>query len=233
MYQGMLYTTFIDYIGGFTALIVAWQLQKIRKSKKREYLKYLSYFFFLYGILRVMAGTRILFVWYGRRDIENIIWKWVTGPLTYIHILPGFYYYTFLFFKSKTRRRWIRGIFTIIVIITISSLYIYGYSLGKITYWGSKPVINPITNYLFLFAMFIPAISYSFADFFKRIIRWRRTKEFMEKRLFGFDLGLLIYAASGAADALGIVRNWPLLLVRSGIMASALVVYLFAVWEEE
>ena len=65
-------------------------------------------------------------------------------------------------------------------------------------------------------------------EFIRRLRNWRRTKDPTERQLFGFSLGLLIYAIMGIFDALGIVEGWLVLLVRIGVMFAPLTFYFFA-----
>lgn len=228
MYVGMLYNTFVCCVTGLSALVVFWQIRKIRKIKKREYNQGLDYFLLLLGLLWVLVGIRIFFVWLGQSDLEMFMWDWITGPLTYIHIAPIFFYFGWAFFKNKKVRFLFEGFFISMILLTVLSLFLYGSTPGEVTPWGTKPIANIITHKIFTYAIFLPALICIIGDLFKRLRNWKRTRNPIEQQLFGFDFGFLIYALIAVFDGLAIAKGWTLLLVRIGIMISPLVIYLFA-----
>lgn len=234
MHTGMLYNTFVCFVVGVGALIVFWQLRKVKKrKKKRGYSEGIDYFLLLYGLLWIFVGVRILFAWLGRPDLDMFVWRWFSGPMTYIHLVPLSYYFTHLFFK---KRRLVIGfdiVIALIAIVVLFTFFRYGSTAGEMTYWGTDPTPNDLTNKLFTYLQFLPVLLCVVADLIRRLRNWRRTGSPTERQLFGINLGLLIYAFAGIFDGLGLAQNWTLLLVRIGIMVSALVIYLSATSVQE
>lgn len=228
MYVGMLYNTFVCLVTGFTALVVFWLLQKIRREKKREYSEGLDYFSLLLGLIWILVGARIFFAWLNRPDLDAFVFQWFTGPLTYIHIIPLFYYFGWSFFRTKKSQLLFGGFFTLMSLLTVFTLFRYGFTPGEVTYWGTDPIPNVLTNKLFTYGVFLPAFLFIITDFIRRLRNWRRTGDPVERQLFGFTFGLLIYALIGIFDALAIAQGWLMLLSRIGIMLAPLIFYLSA-----
>lgn len=161
------------------------------------------------------------------------IWNWFTGPMTYIHIIPGVFYFGWSLFKRKTYRHLFITSILCGIFLSVYTFFKYGSIPGILTYWGTKPVANELTQKVFICSVFFPVLLAIFTDFFRRLKNWIKTKSAVEKQLFGFGLAFLIYASTAIFDALAIARGWTLLLIRIGIMLSALIFYLSATIETE
>lgn len=233
MYTGMLYNTFVCLVTGFTSLMVFWLLRKIRKQRRKEYSQGLDYFLLFLGLLWILVGTRIFFAWSGRRDLDVFIFRWFTGPLTYIHLIPLFYYFGWSLFKDKKIRLLFSGFFTVIALATVFTLFRYGLDPGELTYWGTDPIPNSLTNKLFTYGLFFPAFLLITVELVRRFRSWRRAGDPTERELFGFASGLLTYALIGVFDALAAAQGWIMLLLRIGIMLAPLIFYLSATWGRE
>lgn len=233
MYVGMLYNTFVCLVSGITSLVVFLLLRKTRKKKKREYSEGLDYFVLLLGLLWVFVGLRIFFAWLDKPDLDLFVFRWFSGPLTYLHLIPLFYYFGWSLFKNKKIRLLSNIFFTSVALLTVFTFFKYGLMPGEVTYWGTDPIPNPLTNKLFVYGLFLPTFLFIIIDFIRRLRAWRRTGDPTERQLFGFTFGLSIYALIGVFDALAAVQDWRLLLFRIGIMVAPLIFYLSATWETE
>lgn len=233
MYTGALYNSFVTSITGIVSLTVFFQLQKLRKKKETRYSKGIDYFLLLYGLLWILVALRIFFDWLGRLDLDMFIWNWFTGPMTYIHIIPGVFYFGWSLFKRKTYHHLFIGLLIFGIFLSIYTFFKYGSIPGMLTYWGTKPVANKLTQKVFISGVFFPILLTILTDFSRRLKNWIKTKNAIEKQLLGFSLAFLIYASVAIFDALAIARGWTLLLIRIGIMLSALIFYLSATVETE
>ena len=232
MYLGVLYNTFVCLISGFTGLSVFFTLRKMRKNRKVEYSESLDYFLLLLGVLWSLVGARLFLVWLGVIDLELFVYKWLVGPLTYIHLMPAFYYFGWSFFQNKKKIYFLFvGFFTVMALSSVFFLFKNGFTRPELTYWGNNIVPNKISNQLFTFGIFIPAVPCIVIELFRRSSRWRKSKSLIEKQLLGFNFGLLIYAMTGFFEALVFAQGWQMLLVRIGIMLSPLIFYLSATLE--
>ncbi len=233
MYTGILYNAFVCWVSGLTGLIVFKLMQDVRKRKKVEYSQGLDYFSLLLGLVWVFVGTRNLFTWLNLPEVEIFVYKWFVGPLTYLHLVPAFYYIGWSFFRDKKVLRILFNLFfDFMILIAVFTLFKYGFSRPEPTYWGNNIVPNEVSRKILTYTLFAPAFLFVIIEFFRRLVRWRKTKNSMEFQLFGFSLGFLIYAVAGVIDALGIVSEWFMLLSRIGIMFVSLTFYLFVIWQE-
>lgn len=228
MHIGILYNTFVCQIAGLVSLVVFFQLRKLRKAKKAFYGKGLDYFLLSFGILWILVGLRVFFVWLSRRDLEMFLWNYFTGPLTYLHILPLAFYFGWSFFDKKIIRVFFEVFFSLTILLSVFTLIKYGSLAGELTFWGTKPIANQVTHKIFVYGVFLPIFFSILIEFIRRLLKWRASLNIIEKRLFGISFGLLIYALIGILDGLAIVKGVSLLLVRIGIMVSVLVIYFFA-----
>lgn len=228
MNVGILYNTFVCLVIGITSLAVFFLLQENRKKRAKQYSQGLDYFSLLLGLLWFFVGLRNFFAWLNLLDLDVFVFRWFSGPLTYLHLIPLFYYFGWSFIKNKKARFLFNTLSTFVVLIVVSTFFIYGFSSGKMTFWGTDPEPNSLTNKLFIFCLFLPVFLLMIIEFIRRLRNWRRTKDPVERQLFGFNLGLLIYAIIGIFDALGVVEGWLVLLVRIGIMFAPLTFYFFA-----
>jgi len=227
MNVGILYNTFICLVIGITSLVVFFLLQETRKKRVKQYSQGLDYFSLLLGLLWIFVGLRNFFAWLNLIDLDMFVFRWFSGPLTYLHLIPLFYYFGWSFFKNKKVRFLFNTLSTFMVLIVVLTFFVYGFSLGKMTSWGTDPEPNSLTNKLFIFCLFLPVFLLMIIEFIRRLRNWRRTKDPIERQLFGFSLGFLIYAIMGIFDALGIIEGWLVLLVRIGIMFAPLTFYFF------
>lgn len=231
---GMVYNIFVCFITGFTALIVFGFLRKLRKNKNREFSIFIDYFSLLFGIVWILTGLGVLLVWLGRPDLDALVFKWFSGPLVYVHLLPAFYYFSWSFFGTKRNiRAFFNVFFTIVALSAILSFWIYGFTASEVTYWGTTLVPNNITNNIFTFGMFIPIVIFIFIELGRRFKRWGESGSSTERQLFGFNIGFLIYAITGFFDALASAQGWIMLLSRIGSMLPPLVFYLSVTWGRE
>lgn len=228
----MLYNIFVCLVAGFSGIFVFIKINSIRKEREVFYSRGVDYFLLSFGVLWILVATRILFVWLGYPHLDKLMWHYVVGPLTYIHILPLFYFYGSLFFNKAHYRSIFGGLFSIVTLFAVISLFIFGFELAEITYWGTKYNANDLTHKIFTFGMFVPALICVIFELCRRFIIYRRGSKFSDKQLLGINVALLIYALVAVFDGLAIASGWNLLLVRIGIMVSALIIYFFITEEE-
>ncbi len=233
MYIGTLYNVLVCFIAGLSGILVFFKLQALREEEEQRYSRGLDYFLLSFGVLWILVGVRNFFFWAGYGALDTLIWKWIVGPLTYLHLLPLFYFYGWSFF-DRHRALYVLfvGTFTVITFFTVGVFFAYGFELSEMTYWGTKYDANPLTHSIFTYGIFIPALFCVFFDVLRRFKAWKEKKFFANKRLFAFNIGLLIYALVAVFDGLAIARGETLLLVRIGIMVSALIIYFFATGTE-
>ncbi len=232
MYTSMLYNIFVCLVAGFSGIVVFAKIINVRKEKSVGYGRGVDYFLLSFGILWILVATRIFFVWLGYPDLDWAMWRYVVGPLTYIHILPLFYFYGSLFFNKKQYRIIFSSIFSIITLFAVAALFMHGFELAETTYWGTKYNANELTHQIFTYGMFVPALICVVTELLRRALIYRKGKKFSDKQLLGINSALLIYALVAVFDGLAIASGWTLLLVRIGIMVSALIIYFFITEEE-
>ncbi len=232
MHISMLYNVFVCFVAGFSGLLVFKKVLEMRYKSEQGYNKGIDYFLLSFGILWILVGVRIFLVWLGYPHLDRAVWHFVVGPLTYFHILPLFYYFGFLFFQKDTYRIAFVSIFGFITLFAVLALFLYGFELAETTYWGTKYDANEVTHRIFTFGIFVPALFCIFFEFFRRFKAWKKDKKFIDKQLLGINAALLIYALVAVFDGLAIASGWTLLLVRVGIMVSALIIYFFITEED-
>ena len=233
MSVGILYNTFVCLVIGITSLVVFSLLQKNRRERVKQYSQGLDYFTLLLGLLWIFVGLRNFFAWLDLLGLDMFVFRWFSGPLTYLHLIPLFSYFGWSFFKNDKLRFFFNAVSTSVVLIVVYTFFAYGFSFGEMTSWGTDPEPNSLTNKLFLFCLFLPVFLLMIIEFIRRLKNWRRTKDPIERQLFGFSLGLLIYAIMGIFDALGVVQGWLVLLIRIGVMFAPLTFYFFATLSPE
>jgi len=234
MSVGILYHAFVCFVSGITGLIVFRLLRKIREERRIKYSEGVDYFSLMLGLLWVSVGIRILFLWLGNIEFEILTYKLLAGPLGYLHLIPGFFYLGWSFFKDNKRIRFLfNSFFTIVALTAVFTLLRYGFSRPEPTYWGNNMVPNSLSNKIFVFGVFIPLFPCLIIDFIRRLSRWKKTNDIAERQLFLFTLGLLLYSIIGVFDVMGAAQNWTVLLTRSGMMIIPLIFYLAAVFETE
>ena len=233
MDTGILYNTFICFFIGIISLIVFFLLQENRKERKVEYSEGLDYFSLFLGLLWLFVGLRTLFVWLNLLSLDVLTFQWISGPLTYLHLTPLFFYFGWSFFQGTKWRSLFNGFFSVIILLVVFTFFMSGFEVGEVTYWGTDHTPNPLTNKLFSYFLFAPIFILMIVEFIRRLRNWMRSKDFKERQLLWFTVGFLIYAITGILDALGAVRGWLILLVRIGIMLAPLIFYLSATFGAE
>ena len=229
---GILYNIFVCLACGMASIWVFATIQTKRKKQEIKYSSGLDYFLLMFGFLWFMIGLRSLLVWMERLEWNILMFKWVSGPLVYIHLLPGFVYFGWSFFPNRDNaRKLLIGFFTIVCLSAVLVFFQYGFIEGEVTYWGAKHKPNDVANNIFIFGIFLPAFSMILTDVFRRYKAWRKKGADYERKLFGFSLGFLVYAVMGVFDALGKAGGWLMILSRTGITTAPLIFYFFSTWE--
>ncbi len=233
MYTGVLYNVFLCFFISFTSIVVFFNLRKIRKEKKVEYTEHLDYFSLFLGILWGIIGLRKTFTLFNLHYINIFLFRWISGPFNYIHLLPAFYYFGWSFFRNRKKIHLLFNVFfTFTIFLTVFAFLKYGIVEGELTYWGSHHNPNEKANKLFIFTVFLPAFICIIANFISTFKKWRKTDSPLDRQLFGFSVGFFIYAITGVIDSLGIFTGWLILLVRIGMMLAPIVFYLSATWDD-
>ncbi|MBD3208074.1 MAG: hypothetical protein GF370_01290 [Candidatus Nealsonbacteria bacterium] len=229
---GILYNIFVCLTCGIASISVFVTIQRKRKEEDVTYSSGLDYFLLMFGLLWFMIGLRSFFIWINKLEWNLLMFKWVSGPLVYIHLLPGFVYFGWSFFPEKDRiRKLFIGFFAIVCLTAVFAFFQYGFIEGNLTYWGAKHKPNDVANKIFIFGIFLPAFSLILADLVRRYRAWRKNRGTNERRLLGFSFGFLIYAIMGVFDALGRAGGWLMVLSRMGITTAPLIFYFFTTWE--
>lgn len=230
---GIIYNSFVCFVMGFTGIMVFYLLQKKRKEESFDYHPGLDYFSLSLGMVWVMVGTRFFLMWLGEYEIALNLFKWVISPLSYLHLLPIFYYFGWSFFKDQKKIHFLfNTIFTIIAVSVVVSLFVFGFVEPEKDYWGSKIRSKEITTQLFAFGIFVPGLLCILIELVRRYRKWRETNSLLEKRLFGFSMGFLVYALTGLFEIIVFQEGWQVLLVRIGIMVAPFIFYFSATLEE-
>lgn len=232
MNTGSLYNAFVGFVIGGVGATTFLLLRRLRRKKEIRYSQFLDFFLLSLGATWFFIGFRNFIVWRGLLELNRFLFNWITGPLTYIHLIPGLYYFSWSFFREKRIIRLLfNSLFTCLAAATVFTFYKYGFEMGEMTYWGINPVPNEATNNLLSCGIFVPSFFCIIIEIIRRYKRWKRTGKDSEKQLFGFSIGFLIYALTGIFDAVGGSQGWLTLLVRTGIMTAPLIFYLSATLE--
>jgi len=228
MYIGMLYSAFVSFIAGSSGIIVFFLLQRSRRKEKREYSQMLDYAILAFGLLWILSGLRILFLWFGRPDLNLFITIWFTIPMMYIHIALAFFYSSWALFKNKKIRLVFNGFFIFVVLVALFVLFKYKPIAGEISYWGTKSIASSLSHSLYIYGMFLPTFILLVIEFFRRLKIWRKTKNLVDRQLLGIHGSIIVYALIAVFEGLSLSKNWTLLLTKIGIMICIFSVYLFA-----
>lgn len=230
---GTIYNIFVCFVIGITGTAVFYLLQKRRKKGGLDYNQGLDYFSLLLGTVWGLVGIRFVLIYIGKHELALSLFKWIIGPLAYLHLLPLFYYFSWSFFKDKKNAQLIfNTFFTVIAALVVISLFVYGFEEPEIDYWGSKIKANDFTTGLFGVVVFMPGLFIILIELVRRYRRWKKSKSLAEKKLFIFSLGFLVYALTGLFEVIFYQRGWQVLLVRIGIMIAPFVFYFSATLEE-
>jgi len=233
MNTGILYNTFVCFVIGGTGLAVFYFLRKARREQEVGYNQSLDCFALFLGLIWVAIGARALFTWLELPVYDIWVYKWIIGPLTFLHLLPAFYYFGWSFFPDKKKRWFFEGCFTLISLVAVAAFYRHGFSSPQLTYWGNNIVPNLVANNIFTFGMFVPGLLCIIVEVVRRYKKWKATGSFLEKKLLGFGIGFLAYAVAGIFETLIFTTGWRILLARIGIMVALLAFYLFATLEKD
>lgn len=230
---GILYNVLVCFTTSITSLTVFFLLRKRRKEKEVKYSQGIDYFCLFLGLLWLFVSLGAFFVWLGYLELDVQAFQWFSGPLIYLHLLPVFHYFGQIFFKGKKICPFFVGAFYIVTALILFAFFKGGVVAGEITYWGRDVKSNALANEIFSYAIFVPGFLCVLIDFFRRIGQWKKTNILIEKQLFGFSFGLLLYCLFGIFDATGLAQGWILLFSRIGIMLVPLIFYLSATWETD
>lgn len=230
---GILYNSFVCFVSGFSSLLVFLSLRRIRKKEKVNYSQNLDYFLLFLGLLWVSVGTRIFVNWFNNLTLDNFFYQWFVGPLTYIHLVPAFYYFGWSFFSDKKIRTLFNAFFTFMSSLAVLTHFLYKFERPELTYWGNNIIPNPLTNKIFIFGIFIPAIPCIIIETARRFKKWRKTGDLAERQLFGFSLGFLVYTITGFFEAVIFTQGWQIIIARICIMLVPLTFYLFSAFSLE
>jgi len=229
---GILYSTFVCVVAGITGVIVFFLIRRERKKRKVEYSRNLDYFCLLSGLTWFFVGARSLFTWLNMPEVEIFIYRWFIGPLTFIHLIPAFYYVAWSFFEDKKIIIFFRTVFVLFALLGIIFLFKDGFVMPEPDYWGNSISMKETSENVLIYALFIPGFLFIIIEFIRRLRRWLKTKNPKERQLFGFALGLFIYAITATIDALAMALGWLMVLARTGVMLSSLTIYFFAIWDQ-
>ncbi|MBD3208036.1 MAG: hypothetical protein GF370_01095 [Candidatus Nealsonbacteria bacterium] len=232
-YPGILYNTLVCFISFAASLAAFFVLRKKRKKKELGFPASLDQFLFWFGIMWFFIALRNFFAWQGRPDLDLLIFKWFAGPLTYLHIIPLFFYFGWSFFKDKRARLGFGYFFAVIILVATGALIAGGVVPGEMTYWGTDPAPNSLAGKIFQLGVILPFLACAAGETIKRLKKLKETGEVTDKKRFGFAVAFLIYFLIGVFDALGGATGWKLLLSRGGMTLVPLVIYIFATLGEE
>lgn len=235
MSPGIIYNVVVCSISGLTGLTIFFLMRKARKEKGLKFPVFLDLFLLLLGMTWMSVGIRFFVAGLGNLPLGIFIYKWFIGPLTYLHLLPAFYYFGWTFFKKRPKiRLFSNTVFTLIALIAIFTFFQKGFVVPQErTYWGVNIIPNDTTIKIFVFGLFTPAFLMILIELGRRLRNVLKTGEQREKRLFGFALGFFFYALAGIFEDLPFVQGWFILLTRIGVMLGPLTFYLAATWEED
>ena len=90
-----------------------------RKEMVKKYSQGLDYFSLLLGLLWIFVGLRNLFAWLNLPDLDVFVFRWFSGPLTYLHLIPLFYYFGWSFFRNTKVRLLFNWISTLLVLLVV------------------------------------------------------------------------------------------------------------------
>ncbi len=239
---GVLFNIFACLVAGISGLMVFSRISKLRRSPvPTDYGRGLDYFLLAFGVLWLLVALRLTFFWFSEglgweffASWDQFIWGWIVGPLTYIHVLPLFFFFAWSFFGYQSH--WYRifvSIFAFTTLVTVVSLFIWEFELQEASNWGSKYDAHIYTHLLFTVTMYLPVVVCIVIDLIRRYKRWARNGSLTELQLAGFNGGILFFAAIAVSDGLALAEGPFMIPVRMGIMVSALIIYYFATLQEE
>ncbi len=231
---GILYNAFVCFVIGVTSTGVFYLIFRKRREKELSYSRGLDYFCLSLGLIWILIGVRALFTWFGLETANIFIYKWFIGPLTYLHLIPAFFYLSWSFFgNDRIKNILFKGFFIGVALTAIYAFYRYGFSPTELTYWGNNIVPNKTANNIFNIGIFLPGLAFILAEIARRYRSFRKTGISLEKQLLGFGIGFLIYAVVGIFEALIFTQGWKILLVRTLMMLAPITFYFSSILEEE
>ncbi|MBD3207848.1 MAG: hypothetical protein GF370_00110 [Candidatus Nealsonbacteria bacterium] len=224
---GMVYNSIVCFFTSIVSLISFYSIRKKRKEQKLSFPKSIDYFLFLFGIMWFSVGLRTFMAWLGYLSIDMIIFRWFSGTLTYLHMIPLFHYLGWSFFKDKKLvNKLFTGLTSVAIILATIALIVGGASQGEVTYWGTDPTANETAKKIFTFGTLLPLALSVVIEFIRRTKNWVKTRNENDKQFFGFGLAFLFYFLIGVFDALGGAQGWKLLMSRGGETLVPLIIYL-------
>ncbi|MBD3208245.1 MAG: hypothetical protein GF370_02215 [Candidatus Nealsonbacteria bacterium] len=222
---GILYNAFVSLVIGVTGVGIFGSLRRKRQKKEIAYNEGLDYFCLLSGLVWLISSIGIFYNWLDRPEVGVTLYRWITGPLTYLHLLPAFQYLGWSFFKKSQKLRWLfNGFFSLMSVAAVIALELYGFSQPEMGYWGANVVPNKLANNIFTFGLFLPGAIFILIELIRKITSWMKDQGLKEKKLLGFAFGFFLYAAGGIFAGLG-AQAWIVLLARISIMTALLVFY--------
>lgn len=225
-YIGILYSVFVCLTAGIVSLLVFHALVKKKREIKESYHLGLIYFCLMLGLLWISVGLGALFTYLGKVELRMIVHNILIGPLTYLHVLPIFYYFGWSFFPRNSKMKFLFDVVgTILVLTALFSHFKYGSERLELGYWGDNMVPHKITSQIFTFGVCLPAFLSIIVELIKRYRRWQKDKSLINKKLFGLSLGLLSYAVTGVLESQVFTEGWPLVMARVGVMIAPLILY--------
>lgn len=231
---GVLYNAFVCLVIGITSLVVFFALRRKRKKKEVIYHEGIDYFSLFLGLVWLSVSARFFLLWFGYHQLSLFVFKWLIGPLSFFHLVPGFYYLGWSFFKNNRKIRLLfDGTFTLVALVALSFFFLYGFQESEPSYWGSKVKYDKLATNIFNFGFFVPGFLSIIIDMSRRFRGWKKTGSFKEKQLFGFSLAFFMYSVTGAFERMIFTEGWKMLLARIGIMTAPLILYFCATLERE
>ena len=229
---GIYLNILVVFLGGSIALSVFSKIRRLREIRERSYSKGLDYFLLTFGILWISVAIRNLFFVLRYPEWDRWFWAWVTGPLTYFHILPLFFFFGWAFFKDRRGLNLaFKGFFSLAIILAVAFLFLFGFETVA-TEWGTKHDANPYTDAVFTFAVYLPILILVICFLVQRFMIWGKTHALFDRQMFGFAIGFLVYALIAVLDGLALVVGYGLILVRiAGTLLPSLIFYYYVTEE--
>jgi len=229
---GILYAVFLGSflaIGGF---FLSYLFRKRKREENTYYHRSLRWFFFMFAMIWISTPVTGFYKWMEKPEVGGMLYTFIGGPFTYLHLVPAFYYFGWSFFPDKKLIRYLFiGIFTLISISALLAFWVYGFERPEIGFWGANQIPNKLASNILTFGLSLPGFLCILAELIKRYRKWKKTKDLQEKRLFGYAVGFLIYAVGGIFDALG-SQDWIPLFSRGVLLISLLIFYISYSTEE-
>jgi len=234
IYAGAIYNILACLLTAVVSLVVWWSLRKRRRKEgSLKFPESIDCFLLLFGIMWFFVALRTFFFWAGRPALDLFIFTYFAGTLTYLHMMPLFYYFGWSFFHNSKTRNWFNVFFAIIILAATFVLVSKGAVPGEATYWGTDPSANAFAKKIFTIGVLFPLSLIIAIELARRIMNWKKTKSPTAKWMLGFASTFLIYFVIGVFDALGSAEGWRLLISRAGESVVPLLIFFFATADED